>query len=153
VSPRPTPLIRDSGQALERAQREFERGHVKETADLLEQALALGAEGAGVRTLLGICYARMQAVDRAFDHLERAVDLDPQGFSPRCALGELYLRLCIPEKGREHLARARELATRPDERNYVERLLSEERARDRRRIKRPSFPEPFWRPRRWDKGS
>ena len=61
-----TAFIRDSRQALERAQRAFERGRMKEAIDLLEQALAMGAESAAALTMLGIAYARTRQVERAF---------------------------------------------------------------------------------------
>lgn len=134
-----TAIIRDPQQALERAQREFERGHMKETIELLEQALIMRADTPQVRTMLGIAYARSRQVDLAFEHLERAVEVDPELFAPRCALGELYAKLCVPEKAREHLDRALECATTAQERNYVQSLLHEERVRDRRRLYRPNF--------------
>ena len=133
-------FIRDPQLALERAQREFERGHMKETIELLEQALLLKADSPQVRTMLGIAYARTRQVNRAFEHLEIAVEASPKSFAPRCALGELYAKLGLPEKAREHLAHATELATTAEERGYVQTLLREERARDRRRIYRPTFP-------------
>ena len=99
---------------------------------------------AATHTMLGVACARHHQVERALEHLERAVALEPEGFAPRCALGELYMRLCVPEKAREHLALALDHATVPQERAYVQSLLREERARDRRRIYRPSFRQPFW---------
>ena len=149
VPRKPTAFLRDPQQALERAQREFERGHLKEAIELLEQAIAMNADGAQVRTMLGIAYARSRQVEHAFEHLERAVAFDPEAFGPRCALGELYMRLCVPEKAREHLGRALECATNPQERAYVQSLLREERARDRRRVYRPNFRQPLWLLRRW----
>jgi len=140
----PTEFIRDSRQALELAQRELERGHVQEAIDVLERTLQTYEESAGVRTLLGIAYARSHQVDAAFEQLERAVALDPEAFGPRCALGELYLRLCVVEKGRTHLAEALEYATSREERAYVQQLLREDRARDRKRAQRPSFGTSGW---------
>lgn len=139
----PTAFIRESRQALELAQREFERGHLNEAIELLEQALTLGAQDAATHTMLGIACARTHQVERAFEHLERAVELEPEGFAPRCALGELYLRLCVPEQARDHLQRALEYASTREERAYVQGLLRGERARDRQRMYRPSFPKPF----------
>jgi len=147
VARTPTPFIRDARQALERAQRAFEQGRLKETIDLLEQVLTMGTDGPAIRTMLGMAYARMRQVDRALEHLERGVELAPEAFGPRCALGELYLRLAIPEKARPLLERAMACATTPEERAYINALLREERARNQRRIYRPSFPKPFW-PRR-----
>jgi Flp pilus assembly protein TadD len=145
----PTEFIRDSRQALELAQRELERGRVRDAIDVLERTLKTCAETSAVRTLLGIAYARDHQVERAFAELERAITLDPEGFSPRCALGELYLKLCIIEKGRAQLAQALELATTREERAYVQQLLREDRARARSRAPRPDFSTPFWgRPRR-----
>lgn len=144
-----TAILRDPQQVLERAQREFERGHMKETIELLEQALVMKVDSAEVRTMLGIAYARTRQVDRAFEHLECALATRPESFRPVCALGELYARLGVPEKAREHLARALECATTAEERNYVQSLLREERTRDRRRIYRPNFrPLGFFRRRR-----
>jgi tetratricopeptide (TPR) repeat protein len=140
----PTEFIRDSRQALELAPRELERGHVQEAIDVLERTLQTCEESAGVRTLLGIAYARSHRVDAAFQQLERAVALDPEAFGPRCALGELYLRLCVVEKGRAHLAEALEYATSREERAYVQQLLREDRARDRKRAQRPSFGTSIW---------
>ena|SRR2546425_7635693 len=140
----PTRSIRDRRQALEAGQRAFERGRMEEAIQLLEQAVALGADTAATHTMLGLAYARERQVERGFEHLERAVALDPEGFPSRCALGELYMRLCVPEKAREHLACALDCATTTEERAYVQSLLREERARDRRRIYRPSFRQPFW---------
>ena len=140
----PTAFVRDSRQALELAQRELERGHVQEAIDVLERTLQTYEESAGVRTLLGIAYARSHQVDAAFEQLERAVALDPEAFAPRCALGELYLRLCVVEKGRTHLAEALEYATSREERAYVQQLLREDRARDRKRAQRPSFGTSIW---------
>jgi len=140
----PTRSIRDRRQALEAGQHAFERGRLEEAISLLEQAVTLGADTAATHTMLGIACARQHQVERAFEHLERAVALEPEGFAPRCALGELYMRLCVPEKAREHLALALDCATAPQERAYVHSLLREERARDRRRIYRPSFRQPFW---------
>jgi tetratricopeptide (TPR) repeat protein len=134
-----TAILRDPEQVLERAQREFERGHMKETIELLELALTMRADSAPVRTMLGLACARTRQVERAFEHLERAVEFDPEAFAPRCALGELYAKLCVPEKAREHLDRALECATTAQERNYVQSLLHEERVRDRRRMYRPNF--------------
>ena len=134
-----TAFIRDPQQALERAQREFERGHMKETIELLEQALILKADSTAVRTMLGIAYARTRQVDRAFEHLETAIEADPESFAPQCALGELYARLCLADKAREHLGRALECATNAQERTYVQSLLREERTRDRQRVYRPNF--------------
>src|SRR5262249_21613473 len=96
VPRKPVVLVGSPRQVLERAQREFECGHLPEAVGLLEQAISMKADGAQVRTMLGIAYARMRQVDRAFEHLERALVFDPDGFGPRCALGELYLRLCVP---------------------------------------------------------
>jgi len=148
VPRKPTAFLGDARQTLERAQREVERGHLKEAIELLERALTMDADSVQVRTMLGIAYARTHQVERAFEHLERAVALDPQAFGPRCALGELYLRLCVPEPAREHLDRALECAATAQERAYVQGLLREERLRDRRRIHRPSFRQPFWSARR-----
>ena len=58
VAPAPTPLIRDLRTALERAQRAFERGHMRETIDLLEHALTLDPDHVPARTMLGLAYAR-----------------------------------------------------------------------------------------------
>jgi Flp pilus assembly protein TadD len=140
----PRPLLRDVRHALEVAQRDFERGHLREAIEVLERVVAGGGGTAAVHTLLGVAHARLRQVDRAFDHLERAVALDPTAFGPRCALGELYLRLCIVEQGREHLRHALELASTPEERRCVERLLREERVRDTRRAHRPHFWKPFF---------
>ena len=65
---------------------------------------------------------------------------------------ELYLRLCVPEKAREQLGRALEGTTNAEERTYVQSLLREERARDRRRVYRPSFRQPVWLFRCWRGG-
>ena len=151
VPRKPTAFIRDPQQALERAQRDFERGHLKEAIELLEQAITMDADSAAARTMLGIAYARTYQVEPALEHLERAVALDAGAFGPRCALGELYMRLCIPDTARQHLQGALECATTPQERAYVQSLLREERARDRRRIHRPSFRQPFWGARRGKK--
>ena len=148
-----SPFLRDAQQALEHAQRAFERGRLKEAIGLLEQALTMGAESAAVRTMLGIAYARTYQVDRALEQLDRAVALEPDAFEPRCALGELYLRLCIPDQGREHLDRALECAANAPERAYVQGLLKEERLREHRRIHRPNFRRPFWLLRRREEGN
>jgi Tfp pilus assembly protein PilF len=141
----PTALIRDAQSALECAQRAFERGHLKDAIELLEQALTMNVETVEIQTALGIAYARTYQVERAVDHLERAITLDPEGFAPRCALGELYLRLCTPDLARVELDRALECAATSTERAYVQELLKAERARNRRRLPRPSFARPFWR--------
>jgi len=151
VARTPTPFIRDPRQLLERAQRAFEQGRLKETIELLEQVLSLGTEDSAIRTMLGIACARTHQVDRALEHLERGVALAPDAFGPRCALGELYLRLAIPAQARAQLDRALACASTPAERAYIATLLRDERARDQRRIHRPSFPTPFW-PRRRRKG-
>ncbi len=122
VAPVLTPLVRDLPTALERAQRAFERGHLREAIELLEQALVLDASHIAARTMLAVACA----------------------FAPRCTLGELYLRLGIPEQARPHLARALEVASNAAERAYVAGLLKEDRARERRRMPRPSFRAPFW---------
>ena len=147
----PTPFVRDAGQALERAQRAFERGRTEEAINLLEQALTMGADTAATRTMLGLAYARNRRVDRALEHLEYAAGLEPEAFGPQCALGELHMRLCAVELARQYLARALECASTAAERTYVQRLLHEERIRDRQRIQRPSFRKPFW-PRRRRRG-
>ena len=144
VAPILTPLVRDLPTALERAQRAFERGHVREAIDLLEQALMLDANHVGAHTMLAVAYARRRQVEQAFSHLETALALEPDAFAPRCALGELYLRLGIPEQAHPHLARALEVASTPTERSYVQGLLKEDRTRERRRAPRPSFRAPFW---------
>jgi len=144
VAPILTPLVRDLPTALERAQRAFERGHLQEAIDLLEQALLLDANHVAARTMLAVAYARTRRVDQAFEHLEIALAREPGAFAPRCALGELYLRLGIPEQARPQLARALEVASTPAERSYVQSLLKEDRARERRRAPRPSFGAPFW---------
>ena len=144
MAPTPTPLVRDLPSALERAQRAFERGHLREAIDLLEQALMLDANHVGARTMVAVAYARTRRVDRAFEHLEAALALEAGAFAPRCALGELYLRLGIPEQARSHLARALEVASTPAERSYVQALLKEDRTRERRRVPRPNFRAPFW---------
>src|SRR5262245_31276394 len=148
VPQKPTSFLGDPFILLGRAQREFECGHLREAIGLLEQAIAVKVDNIQVRTMLGIAYARTRQVERAFEHLEHALATDPDAFAPRCALGELYLRLCVPEKAHEHLQRALECATHAQERTYVETLLREERARDRKRVYRPSFRQPFWRSRR-----
>jgi len=144
VAPTPTPLVRDLPTALERAQRAFERGHVREAIDLLEFALTLDAKHVGAHTMVAVAYARTRRVDDALRHLEQALALAPEAFAPRCALGELYLRLGIPDEARPHLARALEVATSASERSYVQGLLKEDRARERRRVPRPRFRTPFW---------
>jgi len=144
VAPILTPLVRDLPTALERAQRSFERGHLREAIELLEQALVLDASHVGARTMLAVAYARTRRVEQALEHLEAALALAPGAFAPRCALGELYLRLGIPEQARPHLARALEVASNAAERAYVAGLLKEDRARERRRMPRPSFRAPFW---------
>ena len=144
LAPAPTPLIRDLRAALERAQRAFERGHMRETIDLLEHALTLDPDHVPARTMLGLAYARTRSVEQAFEHFEAALVRDPGAFAPRCALGELYLRLGIPAEARPHLARALEVATSAAERSYVQALLKEDRLRERRRVPRPSFRTPFW---------
>ena len=148
VARTPTRLLRVPGQVLERAQSAFERGHLKEAIELLEEAIDMGADSAAVRTMAGIACARVSQVDRAFAHLERAVEMAPDAFAPRCALGELHLRLCAVERGRAHLAQALENASNAAERDYVAKLLREDRAREKRRIQRPSFFKPFWSRRR-----
>jgi tetratricopeptide (TPR) repeat protein len=148
VPQKSTTVIGGATALLQRAQREFECGHLRDAIGLLEQAIRLELDTVQVRTMLGIAHARLRQVDRAFEHLEHAVAADTGAFGPRCALGELYLRLCIPEKAFEHLQRALECAQNVQERTYVETLLREERARDRKRLPRPSFRQPFWRPRR-----
>ena len=144
VAPILTPLVRDLPTALERAQRAFERGHLREAIDLLEQALVLDASHIAARTMLAVAYARTRRVEQALEHLEAALALAPGAFAPRCALGELYLRLGIPEQARPNLQRALEVATTASERSYVENLMKEDRARERRRAPRPSFRTPFW---------
>jgi len=151
VAPHPTSLIRDLPAALERAQRAFERGHLREVIDLLEQAIKLDARHVGARTALAVAYARTRQVDNALEHLEAALELEPGAFEPRCALGELYLRLGIPEQAGPHLQRALEVARTVTERSYVQSLLKEDRARARRRAPRPSFRTPFWLLRRQQK--
>jgi Flp pilus assembly protein TadD len=116
--------------ALERAQREIERGRLKEAIEVLERSLKLGWESTAVRTMLGIAYARTRQVERAFQHLDRAVAQAPDAFAPRCALGELYLRLCIADEARHHLRHAAGCATSPEERAYAQRLLREGPGRD-----------------------
>jgi tetratricopeptide (TPR) repeat protein len=140
----PSEFIRDSRQALELAQRELERGHIQDAIDVLERVLETCEESGPVHTLLGIAYARSHQVGRAFEQLERAMTLDPGAFGPRCALGELYLRLCVVEQGRARLAEALEYATTREERAYVQQLLREDRARDRKRAQRPSFGTSVW---------
>jgi tetratricopeptide (TPR) repeat protein len=130
--------------ALERARREFERGRLREAIDLLEQALTFDASNVTARTMVAVAYARTRRVEQAFEHLEAALALEPDAFGPRCALGELYLRLGIPEQARPHLTRALEVAGSAEERTYVEGLMREDRARERRRAPRPSFSRPFW---------
>lgn len=144
MAPGPTPLVRDARTALERAQREFERGRMREAIDLLEQAVALDPRSAAARVLLGVAYARTHRIEPALQHLEAALALEPNAFAPRCALGELYLRLGIPEQARQHLHRALEHASNAAERAYAHSLLKEDRARERRRAPRPDFGEPFW---------
>ncbi len=148
MAPTLTPLLRDLPTALERAQRAFERGHLKETIDLLEQAVMLDPKHVTARTMLAVAYARSRRVEPALEHLEAALAVEPDAFAPRGALGELYLRLGIPDQARPHLARALEVATNATERSYVQSLLKEDRARERRRAPRPSFRAPFWLPRR-----
>jgi tetratricopeptide (TPR) repeat protein len=140
----PTPLVPDLQTALERAQRAFERGHLRDAIDLLEHALKIDASHVAARTMVAVAYARTRRVEKAFEHLEAARSLAPVAFGPCCALGELYLRLGIPDEARPHLARALELASSASERAYVEALLKEDRMRDRRRVPRPSFRAPFW---------
>ncbi len=152
MAPTPTPLVRDLPTALERAQRAFERGHLREAIDLLEHALTMDADHIGAHTMIAVAYARSRRVEPAFEHLEAALAIDPGAFAPRCALGELYLRLGIPEQARPHLARALEVATNATERAYVQGLMKEDRARERRRAPRPSFRAPFWFFRRTRKG-
>ena len=144
MAPAPTPLVRDLATALERAQRAFERGHLREAIELLEQALKLDAGHVGAHTMVAVAYARTRRVEPALEHLEAALALEPDAFAPRCTLGELYLRLGIPDQARPHLARALEVAGSASERAYVEALLREDRARERRRMPRPSFRAPFW---------
>ena len=148
MSRKPIPFPSEPRQLLDRAQREFECGHLQETIGLLEQVIAMDVDNPEIRTMLGISYARTRQVDRAFEHLEHAVAVDDAAFRPRCALGELYLRLCIPAKAHEHLDRALECATTAEERTYVQTLLREERARDQKRLQRPTFSTPFGRRRR-----
>src|SRR5262249_22487398 len=140
----PTPLVRDPRTALERAQRELERGCLKDAIEMLELVLSFEKDHVAARTMLAVAYARTRRIEHAFEHLEQALVLDPQGFAPRCALGELYLRLGIPEQGRQHLEHAFARATTPDERAYVQALIKEERAMARRRVPRPAFRQPFW---------
>ncbi len=144
VAQAPTPLVRDLPAALERAQRAFERGHLREAIDLLEQALRLEPSHIAARTMLAVAYARTRRVEKALHHLETALELDSGAFAPRCTLGELYLRLGIPDQARPHLARALEVATSAAERSYVHALLKEDRVRERRRVPRPNFRAPFW---------
>jgi len=144
VAPNPTPLLRDLPAALERAQRAFERGHLQEAIDLLEQVLMLDPDHVEARTMLAVAYARTRRVPQAFEHLEAALEHAPAAFAPRCALGELYLRLGIPDQARPHLARALEVASSPAERAYVQTLLKDDRTRERRRVPRPSFQARFW---------
>ena len=144
MAPNPTPLLRDLPAALERAQRAFERGHLQEAIDLLEQVLMLDANHVEARTMLAVAYARTRRVQQAFEHLGAALVHRPDAFAPRCALGELYLRLGIPDQARPHLARALEVASSPAERSYVQALLKDDRTRERRRVPRPSFQARFW---------
>ena len=144
MAPGPTPLIRDARAALERAQREFERGRLREAIELLEQALVFEPDHVPARTMLATAYARTRRVEPALEHLEKAVALAPEAFGPRCVLGELFLRLGVPEQARDHLAHALELASNAEERDYVQRLLKEDRAREKRRAPRPSFRQPIW---------
>jgi len=152
MAPAPTPLVRDLPTALERAQRAFERGHLREAIELLEHALTLDPDHVSARTMLGVAYARTHRVDEAFAHLETALARAPGTFAPRCALAELYLRLGIPEKARPHLAGALEAATTETERSYVHGLQQDDRTRERHRVPRPNFSVPFW-SRQPDRGS
>ena len=54
------------------------------------------------------------------------------------------MRLCVVERGRDHLAQALERATTREERAYVQQLLREDRAHERKRAPRPDFSKPFW---------
>jgi tetratricopeptide (TPR) repeat protein len=149
VAPKPTPLVRDAQAALERAQRDIERGRVAEGIDLLEQAVELDPQNVPARLMLGVAYARTRRVEQGLEHLEAAAALAPEAFAPECALGELYLRLGVPDQARPRLARALERASSAEERAYVQVLLKEDRLRERRRAPRPSFARPFWLLQRW----
>jgi tetratricopeptide (TPR) repeat protein len=116
-------LSRVEPGVLEAATRALASARTPEAIDLLERALAAGADSGELRALLGRAYARTRQVDQAFHHLERAVELTPAAFAPRCALGELYLRLALDAQGREHLERARGIASTPAEHALVDRLL------------------------------
>jgi len=69
VAPVLTPLVRDLPTALERAQRAFERGHLREAIELLEQALVLDASHIGARTMLAVAYARTRRVEQALERV------------------------------------------------------------------------------------
>ena len=140
----PITMVRDPAAALAWAEREFERGRMKEGIGFLEQAVALDGRNVSARIMLAIAYTRTRQVELAFQQLERAVEIEPDGFGPQCALGELYHRLAIPEQARWHLNAALARAVTPTERAYVRGLLREDRARQRRHAPRPSFRQPFW---------
>src|SRR5437867_3658817 len=140
----PTAIGRDPAAALARAQREFERGRMRDGIGFLEQAVALDGRNVSARIMLAIAYVRTRQIELAFQQLERAVDLEPDGFGPQCALGELYLRLAIPDQARWHLNAALARATTSTERRYVQGLLREDRPRERRRAARPNARQPFW---------
>lgn len=144
MMPGPTAFVRDADIAFEVAQRELDRGRIKDAIEVLDLAVGVDDANAQLHLLLGVAHVRARQVEHALDHLERALSLDPHAFGPRFALGELYLRLGVPALAREHLDQALALAATAAERAEVQSLLKEERVRARRGVPRPNFQQPFW---------
>ena len=69
--------------------------HLSDTAQaiqVLEKAVAMDADHAGARTLLGIAYFRDNRTDAAINELQHAIQLDPTSHIARYTLGTAFLQ-------------------------------------------------------------
>ncbi len=90
---------------------------------------------------LGISLASNERVYEAIDVFDGLLKKNPRSARGHIQAGLLYFKLCIPAKGRKHMEAALQCRPTPAERRFIESVLKEESALDKKRYHRPDFEE------------
>jgi len=92
---------------------------------------------------LGVALSLTSDIYPALDHLETAAKLDTDSFGAHFTLAKLNFKLRIVQRGNEAASDALRCVRTIEQRKMLTQLLTEERARMRNGIARPSFDKPF----------
>lgn len=98
---KPTPIVRDAEQLLQRGIDALEHDRFEEAASLLRQAVDLEPESPIASLALGIALVRLLRIPEATAALENAIALDPEAFYPHFRMAELCMRVGVVAQAEE----------------------------------------------------